>query len=68
MHLASSLARIKEAVSKSKSKAITCQSKKIYWHITKHLEFTFYTQNLMGRQGGQKTVNMTGLGPQSDKF
>ncbi len=27
-----------------------------------------YTQNLAGRQGGQKTVNMTGLGPQSDKF
>ncbi len=26
------------------------------------------TQNLTGRQGGQKTVNMTGLGPQSDKL
>ncbi len=25
------------------------------------------TQNLAGRQGGQKTVNITGLGPQSDK-
>ncbi len=27
-----------------------------------------HTQNLAGRQGGQKTVNMTGFGPQSDKF